>query len=63
MYVFHVVDGFVRKTRQDKQLNTYFTKCQEHDWVDLPIFEVSRSNTTSVEFRISDKLRGVDVGA
>ena len=37
--------------------------CQGDEQVDLPILEVSRSNTTSVEFWISDVLRGVDVGA
>jgi len=37
--------------------------CQGDERVDLPILEVSRSNTTSVEFWISDILRGVDVGA
>ena len=46
---------------QDK--NTCTLVCQGDEQVDIPILEVSRSNTTYVEFWISDVHRGVDVGA
>lgn len=62
MYFMSCFSFFANNNKNTHRTKTCILVYQGDEQVDLPILEVSRSNTTNVEFWISDVLRGVDVG-